>query len=1472
MPKRGNDEMPESVLNDGYTDRRRERNDGYTNRRRDGSRPLYSGRYYRPLANPEADQTRRHTGENQHRGNEAGRGENPTQPTPTTRDGTGDTGGVTLTPLGRTHTNNSWGKRRQPGEARGDDTMITPKPASPWRAQGGLNQGGGGNTHTPTGPEASDERGEGMAMRFNPQLESRVNHPQQLLPSPAMYNLVDILYNRGPESWTFEDVKTPNSTDGTSILVSAMIDYAATTLRPEMTQAQCLTLAKIAIATAPKLLFEFLKDHVSAMRYVQAALDHNTETPPALETKLCPACTPGLNIDEDIQRRMHTRALMRTEQIQVIQVFGECYYPKNTWDIRQLTENATMAAMNDYIYKPGELVRTLQRRNKRMVFSPPKWYALSTKPETPSKTTPRNTTTPQESVNITWWNIPISLSDIELKLGGPISLLAQKPHNAQRASLLSIIPLIFEDRASRTGCIETIRMIDAATPDELQAFLHRETNPTSGEAPPPKNDVTTGGSTGYRYHARIDHTDYRRNGVWHESAGTVLIRWMTAVLPVLTANKHTLTLTQSPFRQSPPLERRVISTNSIVSTELNVFIQDVSPTDSLSHFEFWFYTTCTNMGDLMSASKTGIDATDYVQNMRTARIWFKVISRAEADKVPALILGGSMDSDSNEMIADEINDRLGMVGIGLDKCPTFYIDNYAVITPRTKERSVTMKCIMTHNKDASTLARLVETVSTPGLPTRHLVTRDYSFTTVEYPPSNQFQSTIGRAIERQRTFLNSITTTTLQGMKGIDPFFDVPQSTEPFYTGEARINDQTLAELILLGEITDSTGRTMKTPVIRLAMSTSGRMHLTALKEEAASLIKTTEDIRTCIKIWYPENTSHVVSNTVSATRHVQKLKNKTALTHITLANNPRNNRDYSPHAELTAQSAREGIEQNFTTGVATPARPTNTPAQYPTTEKIVETSDMNIETMIRQLHEEVVELKREVQSTRQDNWDLRILLQDLGSKVDNTSRPHEISSGEMTSTISTMVESTIQNSLASTTHSLAHWGTQMTAYSRQLAEHSAQTTTQFTDIYDRMVAKEGSEDELKLLIKRQGTQTTSALCMIQDSQRNHDVLLQSVNSRHSRPDDSHIYETDVSVERTQEEKQTNTIAETQTTQNSGLDTASIAIRERAMGVLNLMETMPFHKATSGWQIRQPDQSLCTQCNKQGGFLVHCDRRQCTGPKALYHPECLTFLPFSMERVCLPCTETKTPNQEQDKNTNMCSKRRDSTTATEAYATQDQDIADRVDIETRERALATQNLIKTMSSKKAASEDQTQQGTQERKLPEHPFEQTICTVCKKEDTNLLFCDRCPESLSLYHPECLIFLPKSRQRVCEFCNSESTPDTEQDKDIVISPSQPGTDMTLNPGTRQDRQGKDMSISSASSSSSSSVSIQSYAPTYPTKKPIKPPHLTRDTLKDQVSHMSDDHASTSSPVQTRNQRKAAKKLPEDAFDSPYNTDSE
>jgi hypothetical protein len=38
------------------------------------------------------------------------------------------------------------------------------------------------------------------------------------------------------------------------------------------------------------------------------------------------------------------------------------------------------------------------------------------------------------------------------------------------------------------------------------------------------------------------------------------------------------------------------------------------------------------------------------------------------------------------------------------------------------------------------------------------------------------------------------------------------------------------------------------------------------------------------------------------------------------------------------------------------------------------------------------------------------------------------------------------------------------------------------------------------------------------------------------------------------------------------------------------------------------------------------------------------------------------------------------------------------------------------------------------------------------------------------------------------------------------------------------------------------------------------------------MSDDHASTSSPVQTRNQRKAAKKQPEDAFDSPDNTDSE
>ena len=271
-------------------------------------------------------------------------------------------------------------------------------------------------------------------------------HPQQLRPSAALYQLAQTLYKRDPASWTIEDVHTPQFSDGTSILVSALVDYASTTLNPDMSPAQCLHLAQVTVTTSPILLLEYIQNQTKGLDFIQQVELLNT--PPSLEKTLHPAATPDLIYDLSLRRSLLDKDIIRTEMIEIIQTFTRCYYPKQAATIKDFLQSVTVQILLDYIYKPGFLVSDLQNRGRQMNFSPPKWYRLSIHPDEKIATTPRH--------QVTWRSMPISLPDVELNLDIDINLLVQQPFTAQRTALLTAIPLIFDNRPSREGCMETL--------------------------------------------------------------------------------------------------------------------------------------------------------------------------------------------------------------------------------------------------------------------------------------------------------------------------------------------------------------------------------------------------------------------------------------------------------------------------------------------------------------------------------------------------------------------------------------------------------------------------------------------------------------------------------------------------------------------------------------------------------------------------------------------------------------------------------------------------------------------------------------------------------------------------------------------------------------------------------------------------------------------------------------------------------
>lgn len=348
---------------------------------------------------------------------------------------------------------------------------------------------------------------------FDPYKVPLESNPHQLRPSSAMYSLAQTLFKKDVKDWELNDLHTPGSSDGTSILVSAFVDYAASTLRTEMSMSQQFSLARIAIGTAPPRLLEYIKDPWKAMTFMEWALNKKVKTPPMLESLLCPIDTPNLITDEKIKEKIEDGNLPLEEQAIVIKVFVRCYYPKHASMIMETISTLSQEILKGYIEIPGKIEREMRKMNKPLCFSPPKWYRLSLHPETVIHATPRQ---PTEEKKETREGLQISAPDVALKLKMETDELVKLPPQKIRTAILTAIPMIFEDRISRDGCTETFKYFENASMEEINAFLGGKASMSIIEE---KEEIKC--AQLFRYLVRFEHTD-KKDGSWTDSAVEIL--------------------------------------------------------------------------------------------------------------------------------------------------------------------------------------------------------------------------------------------------------------------------------------------------------------------------------------------------------------------------------------------------------------------------------------------------------------------------------------------------------------------------------------------------------------------------------------------------------------------------------------------------------------------------------------------------------------------------------------------------------------------------------------------------------------------------------------------------------------------------------------------------------------------------------------------------------------------------------------
>ncbi len=308
-----------------------------------------------------------------------------------------------------------------------------------------------------------------------------------------------------------------------------------------------------------------------------------------------------------------------------------------------------------------------------------------------------------------------------------------------------------------------------------------------------------------------------------------------------------------------------------ISTALSKYIYFIGGDKRLSRFDIWVQSSCKNLEELLDDSRYGSPALGYKKGMKAARIWVEVISTSPCDVVPVLVLGGNLETDPTSIIILELNDRLEKCGVDLLTCPPFHIESFTVSTSDGRDTMWT-KCVMTNQGSAIILQEKFALIPTPGPRARYLVTRDYHFVPLSYPPTDNSDQLLKSAMQRQRMFTASTIKTAICGFKDIDPFYEAPYYFQ-VAMDTTRGNTKTIAEIILLDKYRDRDGMLTDSPVIRVtANKGKTKIYLTALRVDVASLIWYTEDLLRMIEPWFTERGQHIQCKIIEASRYLETL------------------------------------------------------------------------------------------------------------------------------------------------------------------------------------------------------------------------------------------------------------------------------------------------------------------------------------------------------------------------------------------------------------------------------------------------------------------------------------------------------------------------------------------------------------------------------------------------------------------------
>ena len=452
------------------------------------------------------------------------------------------------------------------------------------------------------------------------------------------------------------------------------------------------------------------------------------------------------------------------------------------------------------------------------------------------------------------------------------------PFDNMKQIAMAKLPTALTPITDNQTILKILNALRETSRSDLAHFLTTESFQQYLNAHPTVETTRQAHVTQYTYRLRLNpQRGKQRNDLWTSPPGAILSHWLQAAVTLFPT--HSLSVALSPHHPDKQ-QLPIIAQHSIPSIQtLELYCSEVTRDKSnyVVQLDFWILTPCPDLEVILPRKfddSLGTEQKKYIRDLSRSHMRFSTQEQIPIDMEKCAVCVGSISHDANNRILMELKERIPK----LDPWSGHIHISWMKLRTNWDRASALGKVIFAPSREAPTIRDILSQHHPSS--ESHLVTRTYDLIMLPDQTHPTYAATIAHAITKQTTFLETTTSVSFGNLARINPFTTVPPLTLMAHSDTTQANSESVASLILNGQI-QRNDTTLSSPVTKVAMDiTSTRLFLYAPKSSAVALINFAEHLFDLLPTW-TQQLKPITKDCIEACRTLQATTYLTPITTI---------------------------------------------------------------------------------------------------------------------------------------------------------------------------------------------------------------------------------------------------------------------------------------------------------------------------------------------------------------------------------------------------------------------------------------------------------------------------------------------------------------------------------------------------------------------------------------------------------------